>query len=183
MAGRPTFEEVARFHGHVCPGLALGYRMAVAALDALGVERAEDEELVAIVENDACGVDAVQYLAGCTFGKGNLVFRDHGKHVYTLLSRRSGRAVRVVGHLQGAPPELREERAAYIQWILQAPLEALVSLREVQVEHPPLARIRSSAPCARCGERVMETRLRSVNGRLLCIPCAEEEQRAGDVHA
>lgn len=170
-----SYEEVVRFHGHTCPGLAIGYRMALAALDALGVERAEDEELVAIVENDACGVDAVQYLTGCTFGKGNLVFRDHGKPVYTLFSRRSGRAVRIVGHLRGAPSPLREDRPAYIEWILTAPVEDVLSCREVHVEPPPPARLRATGTCAQCGERVMETRLWNVNGRLLCIPCAEEE--------
>jgi formylmethanofuran dehydrogenase subunit E len=83
------YEELIAFHGHSCPGLAIGYRMTKAALFFLGVKRAYDEELVAIVENDACGVDAVQYLSGCTFGKGNLVFKDYGKRVYTFFSRRS----------------------------------------------------------------------------------------------
>ena len=55
-----TYEEIIRFHGHDCPGLAMGYRMATAALENLESFRAEDEELVAIVENDACGVDALQ---------------------------------------------------------------------------------------------------------------------------
>ena len=86
----PTFEETVTFHGHACPGLALGYRVAVAAMSRLCAARAEDEDLVAIVENDACGVDAVQYVCGCTFGKGNLIFRDHGKHVTTVFNRTTG---------------------------------------------------------------------------------------------
>jgi len=48
-----TYEEIIRFHGHECPGLAMGYRMATAAMDELDSIRAEDEEIVAIVENDA----------------------------------------------------------------------------------------------------------------------------------
>jgi formylmethanofuran dehydrogenase subunit E len=69
-----TYAEIARLHGHECPGLAIGYRMAAAGFEALESARAEDEELVAIVENDACGVDALQCLTGCTFGKGNLLW-------------------------------------------------------------------------------------------------------------
>ena len=80
------FKDVADFHGHTCPGLALGYRVALFALDKLG-NRAVDEELVAIVENNSCAVDAVQVITGCTFGKGNLIFRDYGKQVYTFLRR------------------------------------------------------------------------------------------------
>lgn len=173
-----TYEDAVRFHGHSCPGLAIGYRMTVAALAALGVGRAEDEELVAVVENDACGVDAVQVVAGCSFGKGNLVFRDYGKHVYTFFSRRSGRGVRVVGHRRGMPEALRDDREGRIRWILTAPEKDVVSCSAAATDVPEAARVRDSAPCAACGELVMETKLQKVDGRRLCIPCAEEARRA-----
>ncbi len=92
----PSFEECVTFHGHACPGLATGYRASLAAMKALGVARPYDEELVAIAETDACGVDAIQMVTGCTAGKGNLFIRDYGKHVFTFISRESGRAVRVL---------------------------------------------------------------------------------------
>ena len=91
----PSFEECVRFHGHACPGLATGYRVATAAMSILGVKRPNDEELVCVAETDACGVDAIQFLLGCTLGKGNLIYRDHGKQVYTLICRQKGRSVRV----------------------------------------------------------------------------------------
>ena len=166
-----SFEEVVAFHGHRCPGLALGYRMARAEWMFLADERAEDEELVAIVENDACGVDAVQYLTGCTFGKGNLIFRDYGKQVYTFYHRGSGKAVRVKAWQHRAPEqETREER---IRWLLSAPEEEVVTIQEVSISPPAYARIRTSVTCAFCGERVMETRARVREGRIACIPCAE----------
>ena len=93
-----TYEEIIQFHGHDCPGLAMGYRMATAAMKNLESFRADDEELVAIVENDACGVDALQCVTGCTFGKGNLRFRDYGKHVYTIYARNTRTGVRVYFH-------------------------------------------------------------------------------------
>jgi formylmethanofuran dehydrogenase subunit E len=89
----PGMDECIRFHGHLCPGLVIGYKAARAALDGLKVERAEDEELFAIVETDACGADAIQVLTGCTFGKGNFIFRDLGKHAFTVGSRKSGRVL------------------------------------------------------------------------------------------
>ncbi len=171
------FEEVAEFHGHVCPGLAIGYVMARGGLRALSDERAADEEVVAIVENDACGVDAVQYLTGCTFGKGNLIFRDHGKQAYTFYHRASGRAVRVTpspasDSRKGGPStaESREERT---QWILSAPEGEVVTVREVSIPAPEHARIRASVPCEFCGEKVMESRARIHEGKVACIPCAE----------
>jgi len=53
----PSFDETAAFHGHACPGLALGYRVALAAMRRLCAGRPDDEGLVAVVENNACGVD------------------------------------------------------------------------------------------------------------------------------
>ena len=89
------FRKCLDFHGHLCPGLSIGYRAAKAGLEWLAENRSADEELVAIVENDACGCDAVQVLTGCTFGKGNFIFKDHGKQVFTFFGRKSGKAVRV----------------------------------------------------------------------------------------
>ena len=88
-----SFQDAIAFHGHACPGLALGYRAAQYAMDALRAGRSDDEELVCIVENDACGVDAIQVVAGCSVGKGNLVLHDLGKHAYTFIDRRYNRAV------------------------------------------------------------------------------------------
>ena len=168
------YEDVVNFHGHACPGLAIGYRMACAAMEALRSIRSSDEEIVAIVENDACGVDALQCVSGCTFGKGNLIFRDYGKQVYTLFSRSSGKGVRVVYHDDAIPAELAGDKAARARFILHAPLEELVTITDVTMSEPGQAQISQTVPCCRCGERVMEKRLQEVAGRLLCIPCAEE---------
>lgn len=168
-----TYDEIVRFHGHECPGLAMGYRMARAAMAALGSQRSEDEELVAIVENDACGVDALQCVTGCTFGKGNMVFRDYGKAVYTVYSRSTGDGVRVVFHGRGvaeAPDDTWQSRARRIR---EAPDEDIIAIEHVTIPAPEPAQIRKSARCDFCGERVMESRLRMVNGRMACIPCAK----------
>lgn len=167
------YAEIVRFHGHVCPGLAIGYRMASSAMEALNALRSSDEEIVAIVENDACGVDALQCISGCTFGKGNLLYRDYGKPVYTLYSRSTRKGIRVVFHGKGVPKHLREDRSALVAFILEAPEAEILSLRQVAIDEPEPARIRSSVPCAICGEPVMETRLRQVNGKSVCIPCAD----------
>jgi len=178
----PSFNDAVAFHGHACPGLAMGYRAAVAAMNRLCAGRAEDEDLVAIVENDACGVDAVQLVCGCTFGKGNLIYRDYGKQVFTLFNRATGRGLRVYVELPdsdragagdeggGLPPE--EERRLWMERLLAAPEERLLHITEMTGPPPAAARIHDSARCAACGERMMEARAREVDGKTLCIPCA-----------
>jgi len=156
-------ERVIRFHGHYCGGILIGYRAARVALEVLRVRRAGDEELIAIVENDSCAVDAVQVLTGCTFGKGNLFFHDYGKHVYTFAVRPSGRAVRV-SRKPGPRRELNE--------MLTAPIEQLFWVEETTIKLPTPSRIRESVICSRCGEPVMATHTRRRGGKVVCIPCA-----------
>jgi formylmethanofuran dehydrogenase subunit E len=68
------FRRCVEFHGHTCPGLAIGFQAARTLMEQLGVRKAPDEELVAIVETDACGADAIQVMTGCTFWEGELRF-------------------------------------------------------------------------------------------------------------
>lgn len=197
----PSFDEVARFHGHRCPGLALGYRAAEAGLADLSVSRPADEELVCIVENDACGVDAVQYAAGCTLGKGNLIYRDYGKHAYTFIDRRTGKAVRVSQrpefssgridpraselrarvHAGVATPEeekeLRSRSDKVIAAILSMPADEIFLIRNVSEKLPEEARIFPSVPCTVCGELVSESKARIRAGKVVCIPCSGEYTR------
>ncbi len=168
-----NYSEIVEFHGHTCPGLAIGYRMSVAAMAALGVTRSGDEELVAVVENDACGVDALQCVSGCTFGKGNLLFRDFGKNVYTLYSRSSEKGVRVVFHEQDLPTGIRKDRPAFIKFLQECPDSVILTITETTETPPEPARIRNSVSCQICSETVMDTRLRNIDGQTVCIPCAE----------
>ena len=168
------YADVVEFHGHSCPGSAIGYRMTRAAMKVLAVTRSGDEELVAIVENDACGVDALQLMTGCTFGKGNLVFRDYGKPVFTLFSRASGKGIRVLFRDAALPEEVKNDRSKKLAYILSAPDDAILSVKPVSIDEPKPAKIYTTASCDRCHEPVMETRLKGVNGQRFCVPCALE---------
>jgi len=193
---QPDFRKCVAFHGHVCPGLATGYRAARAGLQWLDEHRARDEEVVAVVETDSCAADAVQVLTGCTFGKGNFVFDDQGKMAFTFLSRSTGRGVRLVrrsaghgpapgdrhGELMGrvragvASPEEQEEfRRLHLEKaldVLNKPLEELFRIQPVERPLPPKARMEPSRVCDGCGEPVMVSRMTQGDGRSLCRACA-----------
>ncbi len=157
----------------------------------------EDEELVAIVENDSCAVDAIQVVTGCTFGKGNLIYRDYGKQAYTFLRRPLGEAIRI--SIDFNPPEETEEekemwrrysrgdrsedvlravhdrKARKTKAILEAPESELLRITKVNVTLPSEARIYQSLTCEVCGEKMAEPRARLKNGKIVCIPCFEKE--------
>ena len=63
------WNKVMDFHGHVCGGLTIGYKAALYAMELLECDFSHDEEIVCVTENDACGVDAIQVILGCSVGK------------------------------------------------------------------------------------------------------------------
>ena len=194
MIDEQTLQRVVDFHGHMCPGLAIGVQAAQIALRQIG-PHAQDEEVVAVVETDMCGVDAIQFLTGCTFGKGNLIHRDWGKNVYTFFRRSDGRAVRIAGRPgawerdpeheelfarirtgQASPEErarLQQLHEAESRKVLELDPETLFDVREVDGPPPRRARVFTTVVCARCGEGAMETRVRRLDGHDLCPPCFE----------
>ena len=185
------FKKAAEFHGHICPGLALGYRVAKYAKEHY--PRSKDEELVAIVENKSCSVDAIQNVLGCTFGKGNLIAKDFGKQVFTFYSRDQNKAMRIYfkGNVfegldkfrqKSVTGELSEKehqefaamREQAIQKILTAPDEELLSVTEVDIPAPEKARIYPTLRCQECGEGFMEVLGRMANGKVVCKSCYEK---------
>ena len=192
----PLFSEVTKFHGHVCPGTAIGYRAGEIALNELEASRSTDEELLVVVENDSCSVDAIQIVTGCTMGKGNLIFKDYGKHVYTFFNRESGNVLRIslnisIDEIDSDFSKLRdnafsesgtkEEKLEFekhkdkiSQKILDMPDKELFMIEFVDIDIPDEARVFRSVRCAKCGELVAEFRLRVENGVLVCIPCFQD---------
>ena len=171
-------KDVVQFHGHLCPGLVIGYRAAILARKKLGLGRSEDEELVAIVENDSCAVDAIQYINGATFGKGNLVFQDHGLHAYTFIERTSGKQIRIelkADIFDDSAEPRQKSRQEIINKMLQIADDELFTVKKVNIEVPEKAHIFNSVKCSKCGLMVMETRARVLNQKMYCIPCWESE--------
>jgi formylmethanofuran dehydrogenase subunit E len=197
-------EDLAKcleFHGHMCPGLAIGFRAARTLMERLGVRRAPDEELLAIVETDACGADAIQVMTGCTFGKGNFIFKNYGKHAFSLVDRKRGKAIRVSlqpdafktdpKHLslservqkdEASPEELAQFRRLHQERskrIIEADTEAIFKIEEISPDIPPKATIMESGICDFCGEPTKNDLLRKVDGKKACIPCAEKNGLVG----
>lgn len=192
------FSDVTKFHGHVCPGSALGYQASRLGLKELSQGRSPDEEIIAVVENDSCAVDAIQVVTGCTFGKGNLIFFDFGKQAYTFASRDSGEAVRVsmkdsfdMNKLEPKLAELRQKVSKGManpddkvelgrlmkevsQKVLEFPAEEIFDVNKVEITLPPKASMYSSMKCSECGEILSEHRSRLKNGKVVCIPCSED---------
>lgn len=167
--------KAVAFHGHECGGLTIGYKASLYAIRLLGLTVDEngrfsgDEQVVCVSENDACGVDAVQAILGCTAGKGNLILQVRGKQAFTFYERKSGRSVRLL--LRRAPAGMsRQESFAYYQ--SKAP-EELFDAMPASLPLPERARLFETVVCEGCGEPVGAAWTRVVDGRCLCLDCCE----------
>ena len=168
-----TWEDCVSFHGHACGGLTIGYKAAQYAIELLNLDFSDDEQVVCIAENDACGVDAIQVMLGCSIGKGNLLFHMRGKQAFSFYDRTNGKSVRLV--LKPKPEGLtREESFAYYQ--SRAPKE-LFDVKEAAIPLPEKARLFDSYVCDCCGEKTGAHWNRIVNGKQLCLDCCKEYNR------
>ncbi len=199
-AGRADLQTCVAFHGHLCPGLVYGYRVAGEAMERLALSRAMDEETIVISENDSCAVDAFQVLLGTTIGKGNLILQNYGKNAFTVFDRKSGRALRFIRRkayaYQGkepeeyrtleekvnggtaAPEELQRQKYLKAVDLLQLPFSDLYDTEEVAAPvMPPYATLSPSLPCDICGEMTMASRLMpSEHGKHRCPVCVKKDE-------
>ena len=169
------WQDCVRFHGHECPGLAIGFRASLIAMEHLGVQldATMNETAVCVTENDACGVDAVMFLTGCTLGKGNLVYRGTGKMAFSFFLRDSGKSVRVV--LRHDIPKMDRDALRY--HLIYGPAEELFEVKVPHYPAPERTRKFKDFICTRCGEAAPEHRIRLENGAPLCMDCYTEYRR------
>lgn len=193
--------KTAEIHGHYCPGSALGVMASVYGLHLLGPDcmNADGvmENLLAIVEINACFADGVQAVSGCTLGNNALIYRDLGKLAVTFVVRGKKEGVRirvrpefkkyvedavpefyplmekVIMNRAGTPEEekgFREKGREAAFTLAKLPFEKIFVAETVVPDIPDYAPIAASAVCPKCGEMVMATKIDRDTG--LCLMCS-----------
>ena len=173
------WKKCVEFHGHECGGLTIGYKAALYAMELLDIKMGKDccvsrdEQLVCISENDACGVDAIQVILGCSVGKGNLLFDMCGKQAFSFYNRDTGNFIRLV--LKPRPEGLSKgESFRYYQ---ACSFEEMFDVKETKIALPENARIFKSICCSRCGETASENMMHLQGDEILCRDCYREYNR------
>ena len=164
-----NWQDCVAFHGHECGGLTIGYKASLYAIDLLKLEFSADEQVVCIAENDACGVDAIQVMLGCSIGKGNLLFHMRGKQAFSFYNRRTGQSIRLV--LKPKPEGMtKEESFAYYQACRP---EEMFDVKETAIALPEKAKLFDSYVCECCGETTGGNWIRLAEGKKVCLDCYE----------
>jgi len=109
---KTPWEQVIDFHGHTCPEIALGYRVAQIAIRELGIRPAPDSELLVRADTHSCALDAFQVLNHVTYGRGNLTVNEKKSHVYhfqytgTSVGLQISIESAILDHLSGTDDDL-----------------------------------------------------------------------------
>lgn len=196
-----NFEELLeiglKFHGHKCPAMPLGIKAGMAAMKALGVQRAQDKELSVISETGkghaaGCFLDGIMVATGCTYGKSNIQKQYYNKMAFTLIDQTTGKAVRVSlkpdffenalaspfvqKRKAGVPPQDIEPEIAdpLVNRIIGLEDEACLDVGEIRTLDVKKAKgVFAAKRCAKCGELTFVNKLRETeDGDLTCIPCS-----------
>ena len=167
------WEKCVEFHGHECGGLRIGYAAAEYAMKLLDIGFSDNEQVVCISENDACGVDAIQVMLGCSIGKGNLLFHMTGKQAFSFYNRATGLSVRLV--LKPKPLDMTPEESR--RYYFDRSGEELFDSMPTRIQLPIPAKIFDSYICENCGEKTGANWIRIVGGRKLCLDCCEDYDR------
>ena len=168
-----TWQDCVAFHGHECGGLTIGYKASLYAIELLNLEFSADEQVVCIAENDACGIDGIQVMLGCSIGKGNLLFHMRGKSAYSFYNRKTGKSVRLV---MKPKPEGMTREASFAYYQACKP-EEMFDVKETTIAVPETARLFESYACDCCGETTGANWIRLEGGRKLCLDCYESYDR------
>ena len=189
------FSQAVKFHGHICPGLAIGYYASHIGMRWLAAEKSQEDEVFALLESGGCGADAVQAITGCTVGKGNLVIDDIGKQVYTFGIRGRKTALRVSlrpeyavdrldpglielsnkvsgGKASGDDvADLRRRIESVCRAILESPGEAVFDVREAAAAAPERHGMANMAVCSKCGEPFAAGKAKKAGAGPVCPAC------------
>lgn len=175
--------ESSATHGHRCAGQVLGVRMAMVGCREVGIEEPRGcKKLIVYIEMDRCATDAIQSVTGCSLGKRTLKFLDYGKMAATFINTDTKKAVRVLARDDArklAPlyaENAADRRDAQKQAYRVMPEKTLFSVQPVVVEIPALEMPGyrgERVQCEECGEGINFHREVRINGRALCIPCAQ----------
>ncbi|MEW5909834.1 MAG: FmdE family protein [Thermodesulfobacteriota bacterium] len=180
-------ESSARIHGHLCPGQAVGVRMAMLGCRLIGLEDPSGpkqiKKILVYVEMDRCAADAVSHVTGVKLGRRSLKFIDYGIMAATFMNLETEKAFRILSTEEARDltslyaPEVTGKHGQQLEAYKRMPDSVLFRVQKVRLNPDPWdfpGPTRYKAVCSRCGQIVRDRREVNENGNILCRPCSKE---------
>ena len=114
---KELWEKVTEYHGHKCPGIAMGFKMCEAAILEMDANPSEDE-VVCISENKTCPVDAVRFIFGCTEDNQKLEIRPSDDLAFSFFNKTNGEKLKV--QLKELNKDKKMDKNEFMDYILNA---------------------------------------------------------------
>ena len=131
----------AAAHGHLCPGQAVGVRMAMLGCRLIGLDEPtrhdQIKKLIVYVEMDRCTADAVAHVTGVKLGRRSLKFMDYGIMAATFMNLETGKAFRVISTEEARSlarayaPEIAEKYPQQLEAYKRMPDSVLFRVQQV----------------------------------------------------
>ena len=172
-------------HGHLCPGQAVGVRMAMLGCKLIGLDEPtrldQIKKLLVYVEMDRCAADAIAYVTGVKLGRRSLKFMDYGIMAATFMNLETGMALRVISTEEARQlacayaPEIADKYPQQLEAYKRMPDSVLFRVQQVDIsvsEYDLPGPTRRKVTCSRCAQVVRDHREVTQDGRVFCVPCA-----------
>lgn len=121
------WEEAVRFHGHECPGLAIGVKACEAIISKMNIKPKKDE-IICITENDTCPLDGIKYVFGCDYDKKNLFYKESEELAFNIFNVNNNDSLRIIYKGKNNA----DSKDEYIKYILSEDIDKLFDFSEVK---------------------------------------------------
>ncbi len=121
------WKEAVKFHGHECPGLAIGMKTCEAIISKMKIKPKEDK-IICIAENNTCPVDGIKSVFDCDYDKKNLFYKESGELAFNIFNMDNSDSLRII--YKGKNKTNSKEE--YIKYILNAEIDELFDFSKVK---------------------------------------------------
>lgn len=121
------WEEAVKYHGHECPGLAIGIKACEAIMNEMNIEPKENE-IVCISENNTCPIDGIKFVFGCDYNKQNLLYKESEDLAFNIFNIANNDSLRIIYKGQNNT----NSKTEYMKYILNADIYELFDFSKVK---------------------------------------------------
>lgn len=128
---RKLWEDTVEYHGHICPGIAMGFKVCEGAIAKLDIDTSKDK-IVCIVENNKCPVDAVRFILNCTERNGRLIHKELDKQIFSFFNKTNGKKIKI--ELKSLNRDKKMDREEFAERLINADLDEVLIFTDVDEE-------------------------------------------------
>lgn len=126
---RKLWEDTVEYHGHVCPGIAMGFKVCEGAIAKLDIDTSKDK-IICIVENNKCPVDAARFILNCTERNGRLIHKELDNQVFSFFNKTNGKKIKI--ELKSLNRDKKMDREEFAEYLINADLDEVLIFTDVE---------------------------------------------------